>query len=108
MLQLKVKYFNGTNMFKSGHMELTTSELSTLLEAAAIRGATIALQRTGAAVKDEIPQNEDYRSYGRARVESWLNQGLVKKIRGRTPTSKHLYSRSQLESISILTKTNRT
>lgn len=85
-------------------MELTITELSNLMENAAARGATIALQRTGAAIKDEISQNEAFRLYTRARVESWLNARHIQKIKGRTPTSPHTYSRSQLETVNTLTK----
>jgi hypothetical protein len=85
-------------------MELSISELNALMENAATRGATIALQRTGAAIKDEISQNEAFRLYTRARVESWVNAKQVQKIKGRTPTSPQLYSRSQLETVNTLTR----
>lgn len=69
-------------------------------------GAEIALAKLGL-IKDEISQNEAYRLFGESNVRSWLNEGLVRKVKpGTGRNAKSYYSRIELETIHSL-KLNR-
>jgi hypothetical protein len=64
-------------------------------------GAEIALKRLGL-IKDEISQREAYRVFGQGKVRTWVNLGLVKKIKTGERNSKTTYSRIELETIKRL------
>lgn len=72
------------------------------IEAATI-GAQIVLKRLGL-IKDEISQAEAFREFGMARVKSWLNQGLISRIKMGDRNSKATYSRIELETIQNIEK----
>ncbi len=67
------------------------------IESATI-GAEIVLKRLGL-IKDEISQTEAYREFGQAKVQSWRNQGLIRRIKAGPGNSKATYSRIELETI---------
>lgn len=84
-------------------MELSVIEERDLRLDAARMGAEMVLIRLGL-LKDEISQNEAFRLYTRAKVESWLNLGYIQKVKGKAKNSPHTFSRMQLETIHTLTK----
>ena len=43
-------------------------------------GASIALSRLGL-IKDEISQREAYRIYGESTIRTWLNRGLIHRVK---------------------------
>lgn len=51
-------------------------ELRNMLTSAAELGATKALSETGA-IKPYINKSEAYRTYGRAKVDNWIKDGLI-------------------------------
>lgn len=57
-------------------MEISRSQLATLLAQAAELGAKKALSETGV-IKPYLKKSEAYRLYGRANVERWIQEGLV-------------------------------
>lgn len=67
------------------------------IESAAM-GAEIALNKLGL-IKDDISQREAYRVFGEAKVRSWVNQGLVSRVKTGSRNSKTTYSRIELETI---------
>lgn len=68
---------------------------------AATMGAEIALKRIGL-IKDEISQREAYRVFGQGKVRTWVNLGLVKRIKTGERNSMATYSRIELETIKRL------
>lgn len=88
----------------TGRPNLTLLEEKRLRIDSATTGAEIALNRIGL-LKDEISQNEAFRIYGRAVVESWLNTGYVTRVKGGSKSnSKIYYSRIELETVADLWK----
>ena len=67
------------------------------IEAATI-GAQIVLKRLGL-IKDEISQAEAFREFGQVKVKSWMNQGLISRVKIGERNSKATYSRIELETI---------
>lgn len=70
------------------------------MESAAL-GASIALNRLGL-IKDEISQREAYRIYGESCVRTWLNRGLIHRVKIGEKNSKVTYSRIELETVKRL------
>ena len=64
-------------------------------------GVEIALARLGL-IKDEISQREAYRTFGEAKVRSWVNSGLCNRVKSLGNTSTATYSRIELETINAL------
>ena len=53
-------------------------------------GASIALSRLGL-IKDEISQREAYRIYGESTIRTWLNRGLIHRVKIGEKNSKVTY-----------------
>lgn len=87
-------------------MELSLHEEKQLRIESANMGAEIALKRLGL-IKDEISQREAYRMFGEAQVRSWVNQGLVSRIKSGERNSKATYSRIELDTLNRLHKERR-
>lgn len=81
--------------------ELSIIEEKKLRIESAAMGAEIALHKLGL-IKDEISQREAYRVFGEAKVRSWVNQGLVSRVKTGSRNSKTTYSRIELETIKSL------
>ena len=64
-------------------------------------GASIALSRVGV-IKDEISQREAYRIYGESTIRTWLNRGLIHRVKIGEKNSKVTYSRIELETVKRL------
>lgn len=64
-------------------------------------GASIALSRLGL-IKDEISQREAYRIYGESTIRTWLNRGLIHRVKIGEKNSKVTYSRIELETVKRL------
>ncbi len=64
-------------------------------------GASIALSRLGF-IKDEISQREAYRIYGESTIRTWLNRGLIHRVKIGEKNSKVTYSRIELETVKRL------
>lgn len=64
-------------------------------------GAEIVLRKLGI-VRDEISQREAYRLFGEAKVRSWMNQGLISRVKSGAVNSKTTYSLIELEVIQRL------
>lgn len=60
-------------------------------------GAEFVLIRLGI-LKDEISQREAFRLAGEARVRSWVNDNIIKRVRV-TGENKVTYSRIELETV---------
>lgn len=82
-------------------MELSLFEEKQLRIDAGTMGAEIALKKLGL-IRDEISQNEAFRLFTRAKVETWRNLGLIDRNTGTKPNSPHTYSRIELETIKKL------
>jgi hypothetical protein len=82
-------------------MELNLFEEKALRIESAKMGAEIALSRLGL-IKDEISQREAYRLFKESTVRSWVNRGLVKRVKPGELNSKASYSRIELETIKAL------
>lgn len=87
-------------------MNLTFHEEYQLRADAAEQGAMRALTRLGL-IKDEISQREAYRLFGEAKVRSWKNLGLIKRVKVGERNAKVTYSRIELETILGLEKDRR-
>jgi len=61
-------------------MELNLFEEKALRIESAKMGAEIALSRLGL-IKDEISQREAYRLFNESTVRTWVNKGLVKRVK---------------------------
>ncbi len=72
---------------------------------AGVMAVNIALKRLGL-IDDDISQREAYRVFGEAKVRSWINAGLVNRVKGEAANSKATFSRIELETIQTL-ETNR-
>jgi len=68
---------------------------------AARMGAEIALSRLGL-IKDEISQREAFRLFTEAKVSSWVNSGLVTRVKSGSNNSKATFSRIELETVKSL------
>ena len=80
---------------------MTLHEEKTLRIESASMGAEIVLKKLGI-IRDEISQREAYRIFGEATVKSWLNAGLITRVKGDTANSKVTYSLIELETIQRL------
>jgi hypothetical protein len=87
-------------------MELNLFEEKALRIESAKMGAEIALSRLGL-IKDEISQREAFRLFKESVVRSWVNKGLVKRIKPGELNSKATYSRIELETIKTLEEKRR-
>ena len=84
-------------------MELSVLQLKEIINTASRNAADQALAQAGL-LKEEITQAEAFRIHGRARVESWCNQGLVKRIKtGEGKNCKVTYSRAELNTAKLIT-----
>lgn len=68
-------------------------------------GAANILKRFGI-IKDEISQRQAYERFGEARVKTWKNRGLVKRVKCGERNSKVTYSVIELEVLDNLEKNN--
>jgi hypothetical protein len=82
-------------------MELNLFEEKALRIESAKMGAEIALSRLGL-IKDEISQREAYRQFNETTVRSWVNKGLIKRVKPGDLNSKASYSRIELETLKSL------
>lgn len=82
-------------------MELNLFEEKALRIESAKMGAEIALSRLGL-IKDEISQREAYRQFNETTVRSWVNKGLIKRIKPGELNSRATYSRIELETLKSL------
>lgn len=64
-------------------------------------GAEIALSRLGL-IKDNISQREAFRLFSEAKVKSWVNMGLITRVKSGSHNSKAAYSRIELTTIQSL------
>jgi len=69
-------------------------------------GAEIALTRLGL-IKDEISQREAFRTFGEAKVRSWVNAGLCIRVKSGAGNAKTTYSRIELETIHRIANTRK-
>ena len=58
-------------------------------------------------IKDEISQREAFRLFGQTTVRSWVNEGLVKRIKIGDKNTKVTYSRIELETLGRLQSTRK-
>ena len=79
-------------------MEITISQLQRLLESASEIGAKRALAEAGL-IKPYLKKSEAYRMYGKANVERWLREGLLKPRKDGRASASWRLERAELESI---------
>jgi hypothetical protein len=75
-------------------------ELQNLLIGAVRLGSRQVLVEYGL-LKDEISQNRAFEIYGRGKIESLLDKGRIHRIGGKGGTSKHKYSRMEIDTALI-------
>jgi len=56
--------------------QISTKNLSFLLQQAAEMGAKLALSQTGK-IKPYLTKSEAFSAYGRKNIERWINEGLI-------------------------------
>ena len=78
---------------------LSAQHLSTLLEQAAEMGAKLALSRLGH-LKPYLKKSEAYRLFGRAKVENWIESGLVQPHKDGDHSAAWRLNRLELEAVS--------
>lgn len=82
-------------------MELTLFEEMQIRIESAKMGVELAFIKLGL-VKDEISQREAYREFKETTVRSWVNRGLIKRIKPGELNSKATFSLRELETIQFL------
>jgi hypothetical protein len=80
---------------------ITILEEKKLRIESASMGAEIALNRLGL-IKDEISQREAFRLFSEGKVRSWINQGLIGRVKTGNLNSKATFSRIELTTIQSL------
>lgn len=69
-------------------------------------GAANILKRFGI-IKDEISQRQAYERFGSAKIKSWVNLGLITRVKCGARNSKVTYSIIELELLDKLEKQKR-
>ena len=79
-------------------IELTSHQLSKLIEDAAEMGANLALSKMGI-VKPYLKKSEAYRLKGRVQVEQWIEAGIVNATKDGNYSACYRINRLELEAI---------
>lgn len=80
-------------------------EIKTLMMSMAELGTSNTLKKIGI-TKDEISQRRAYELFGEAKVKTWINRGLISRVKCGERNSKVTYSLIELELVEKLEKQN--